>query len=310
MQDTKITVASLKSIIIDPQENLQRMRQAVEVAERDGARLLFLPELMLSGHGGHPKMVENAEPVPDGPLSSAVLEMSAAAGIAICVGIAELDHGIVYNSQFVVDRGEYLGLQRKINLSSDEYLWFGTGETLPVFDLGDLCFGIIICYDNCFPELALACGLQHADLILAPHAARVGVWPDPISAEEKQQQIRSQQAGWRLLHAARACDHNLFVLLCNAVGSSVQGLSELDEYGAVGPGGLDPRAVIANHVGTVMGFDPDGAVILETQVEDFVDEIVTVELMAAKRHVNHQPSRNRRSSTMLDLLAEASALGS
>ena len=131
-----------------------------------------------------------------------------------------------------------------------------------------------------------------------------------MSAEEKQQQIRSQQDRWRLLHAARACDHNLFVLLCNAVGSSVQGLSELDEYGAVGPGGLDPRAVIANHVGTVMGFDPDGAVILETQVEDFVDEIVTVELTAAKRHVNHQPSRNRRSSTMLDLLAEASALGS
>ena len=59
-----------------------------------------------------------------------------------------------------------------------------------------------------------------------------------------------------------------------------------------------------------MGFDPDGAAILETQVEDFVDEIVTVELTAAKRHVNHQPSRNRRSSTMLELLAEASALGS
>ena len=37
MQDTKVTVASLKSIIIDPQENLQRVRQAVEVAERDGA---------------------------------------------------------------------------------------------------------------------------------------------------------------------------------------------------------------------------------------------------------------------------------
>ena len=73
MQDTKVTVASLKSILIDPQENLQRVRQAVEVAERDGARLLFLPELMLSGHGGHPKMIENAEPVPDGPLSSAVV---------------------------------------------------------------------------------------------------------------------------------------------------------------------------------------------------------------------------------------------
>lgn len=305
MQDTKVTVASLKSILIDPEANMQRVRSAVDVAKRDGARLLFLPELMLTGHGGHPKMIENAEPVPEGPLSSAVLEMSRDAGIAICVGIAELDHGTVYNSQFVVDRGEYLGLQRKINLSSDEYLWFGNGDAVPIFDIGDLRFGIIICYDNLFPELALACALQHADVILAPHAARVGVWPANMTAEYKKKRIVAQQEDWREKHSTRAIDHNCFVLLCNAVGSSMQGLAELDEYGSFGPGGHDPRKAIANHVGTVLGFGPDGKAIFETQVDDFVDEIVTIELPASARNINHQPTRNRRASTMLDILAEA-----
>lgn len=35
-------------------------------------------------------------------------------------------------------QGEYLGLQRKINLSGDEYLFFGPGKEVPVFDIGEL----------------------------------------------------------------------------------------------------------------------------------------------------------------------------
>ena len=147
MADTKITVAALRSVLRDPLENLAVLRSAAEVAKADGARMLFAPELMLTGHGGHPKMADNAEPVPEGPLAQAVLAMSAELGIAICVGIAELDVTDlqIYNSQFVVDKGNYLGLQRKINLSGDEYVFFGPGTEVPVFDLGGLRFGITIC---------------------------------------------------------------------------------------------------------------------------------------------------------------------
>lgn len=64
------------------------------------------PELMLTGHGGHPQMADNAEPVPAGPLAQAVLAMSKELEICICVGIAELDTTDlqIYNSQFVVDK--------------------------------------------------------------------------------------------------------------------------------------------------------------------------------------------------------------
>jgi len=305
MNNTKVTIASLKSVLIDPHQNLNRVITAFEQAVHDGARMLLLPELMLTGHGGHPKMIENAEPVPAGPLSQSMLEMSGDGNLCLCVGIAERDHDVVYNSMAVFDRGRYLGLQRKIHMSSDEYLWFGVGEDVVLFDIDDLQFSIIICYDNFFPELALAAALQGADLVVAPHAARFGASSENPDAEFKQQMIRICQEQWRSMHAARAADHNLFVLLNNAVGSSVEGLAELDDYGPVGPGGLDVRRVVANHAGTVMGFDPTGTTILQTSVSDFVDEVVTIDLEASRRKMNHSPTMNRRPDTTLRILAAA-----
>jgi predicted amidohydrolase len=289
MIDTRVTVASLRSVLRDPQENLRLVRDACAIARADGARMLFLPELMLTGHGGHPKMTDNAEPVPDGPLSQAILEMSSEYALCICVGLAELSNNIVYNSQMVADRGTYLGLQRKVVLSGDEYCHFGAGESLEAFDIGDVRFGITICYDNLFPELALVHALHHVDLILAPHAARTGRWPEAPDPGFCAQRIREQQDAWEMVHRARAHDHNVYVLLCNAVGPATEGLDD----------------VVANHAGTVMGTDPDGEVILRTQKQDFTDEVVTVALEAGKRTRNHPPSRNRRAHTVMHMLSRA-----
>jgi predicted amidohydrolase len=286
MQDTTVTIASLRSILVGPQQNLDLVRRACRTAQAANARLLFLPELMLTGHGGHRVMADNAEPVPDGPLCTAVRDLSVVHNLCICVGIAELDHGIVYNSQIVYDRGEYLGLQRKINLSGDEYCYFGAGDSLTTFDIGDLRFGIIICYDNHFPELALLHSLNHVDLLLAPHAARTGVWPEALTPAFCTQTIRRRQEEWEKVHRARAYDHNVYVLLNNAVGPSTEGLDH----------------VVANHAGTVMGVDPEGNVFLRTAVSAFEDEVVTVTLEAGKRKRNHGPTRNRRPHTLSWLL--------
>lgn len=288
MKDTRVTVASLRSLLIDPRRNMKLVRKACKVAAKDGARILFLPELMLTGHGGHPKMAGNAEPVPDGPLSKEILALSKKHRLCICVGIAELSNHVVYNSQMVADKGRYLGLQRKINLSGDEYCHFGAGEAVPVFDIGDLRFGITICYDNLFPELYLLHSLNHADLVLAPHAARTGNWPAKLTRAFRTQRIKSVQKSWERVASARASDHNMYVLVNNAVGPSTEGL----------------EGVVANHAGTVMGVDPHGEVFLRTGVDDFVDEIVTVDLKADKRRVNHGPARNRRLATVVRMLSE------
>jgi predicted amidohydrolase len=289
MRSTQVTLASLRSVLIDPQWNLDQVRGAAAQAHADGARLLVLPELMLTGHGAHQKMTENAEPVPDGPLSQAVLEMSADLDLCICVGVAELADRVVYNSQIVVDRGEYLGLQRKMNLSGDEYCHFGAGDQVEVFDIGDLRFGITICYDNLFPELALLHSLHKVDLVLAPHAARTGEWPQDWTPEFCSRIIKQQQDSWEKVHRARAYDHNVYVLLCNAVGPSTREL----------------EGVVANHAGTVMGVAPDGEVFLRSSASTFEDEIVTVTLDANARIVNHGPTRNRRPDTLMRLLRES-----
>jgi len=294
MQDLRVTVASLRSVLADVTSNLRRVQEACDQASREGSRMILLPELMLTGHGGHPSMVENAETVPDGRLCQEMLELSARCDLCICVGMAELSQGIVYNAQIVADRGRYLGLQRKINLSGDEYCHFGTGQQLQVFELeGDegkpcLRFGVVICYDNLFPELALLHSLRGVDLIVAPHAARTGAWPVPLTAEFRQATMRHRQEEWERIHVARAYDHNVYVLLCNAVGPSTAGLD----------------GVIANHAGTVMGIDPSGEVFLRSEAFDLVDEVVTVDLEASKRRINHGPPRNRR----LDLVARLFAL--
>jgi predicted amidohydrolase len=290
MKDTKVTVAALRSQLKDPKRNLERVEEACRAAKKEHSRLLLLPELMLTGHGGHPKMTENAEAVPAGPLSSAILDLSKKYSLCICVGIAELANSVVYNSQMVADHGEYLGLQRKINLSGDEYLYFGTGNTVELFDIGDLRFGITICYDNLFPELALVHALGHVDVILAPHAARTGEWPEDLTPEFCQRVIAGNQAGWEKRQRARALDHNVYILLCDAVGPSTEDLEN----------------VVANHAGTVMGIEPNGEVFLRTTRTDFSDETVTVELKQEKRRINHGPTRNRNLDVVLAMLKKRS----
>ena len=103
---------------------------------------------MLIGHGGHPKMIENAEPVPQGPLSQSIIKFSEKYRLCICVGIAERSNDLIYNSQIVVDHREFLGLQRKIYLSGDENQYFTPGETIKVFNINDIRY-IIHSHAHC-----------------------------------------------------------------------------------------------------------------------------------------------------------------
>lgn len=293
MNRVKITLASVPSYLVDRERNLEEVREACRAAHKAGARLLLLPELMLTGHGGHPRMAENAQPVPEGPLAREMIALSEKYDLCICVGIAELDRRIVYNSQMVADCGRYLGLQRKINLSNDEYCHFGFGESVKVFDIGDLRFGITICYDNHFPEIGLIHALDGVDAILAPHAARVGSFPyEPWPVDPPKDffatVIRERQDKWESLQSARAQESNAYILMCNTMGASTEGLED----------------VVANHAGTVMGVAPDGKVFLRTALDSMEREIVTVELDPEKRLLNHGPSRNRRLATAIRLLQE------
>ena len=279
MKDIKVTVAAMKSILIDPNENLKQLEKACEVAQKDGARLLFLPECMLTGHGGHrPTVEKNAEHLPEGPLSRAVLKMSEEYQLCIVVGIGERADGVVYNSPMVLDNGNLHGAHSKKKLSPDERRLF------------DVRFGITICYDNSFPEIAMIHKLHDVDLILAPHASRTGVWPDVLTPEFCAEKIKAEQNKHEKMYRGRAYFYNVYILSTNAVGSATEGI----------------EGVVSNHAGTVFGVNPNGNVILRTSATDkFIDEIHTIELKASERRFNHHSTRNRNYMKVKAMLNKA-----
>jgi predicted amidohydrolase len=73
----------------------------------------------------------------------------------------------LFNTAIVIDRGVLIGRYRKMHLLDGERI-FDAGREGQVFHLGDLCFGINICYDTNFPDAAHEIARLGASLIVCP----------------------------------------------------------------------------------------------------------------------------------------------
>jgi predicted amidohydrolase len=260
MQTFKLALVQHASPVGRKAANLEATIAWARQAKEAGAALVCFPELNITGHAGHARMVMEAEPVPEGESVRTLAELARELDLFICAGIAEDDRGIHYNTQFIVGPEGYLGKQRKVHLSADEYFFFRGGTKLPVFDLPFARVGIIICYDNGFPEMARCLAVDGAELILAPHAARFGAWPE--DEEERRNAVRRVKENWRLVHCCRAYDNGVFSAVCNTAGRSA----------------LDIEGVEANHAGGCLVVSPKGQVVAESQSEDITEELLVVEL--------------------------------
>ena len=272
MKDVKIAVVQHGSPVRTKARNLAATIAWTRKAKRKGAEFVLFPELNITGHAGHSAMVEEAEPVPDGPSVHALCELARELEIYVCAGIAEDERGIHYNTQFIVGPEGYVGKQRKVHLSRDEYFFFRHGTQLPVLDLPFARVGIIICYDNGFPEIARCLAVDGAELLCGPHAARSGTWTfSRKDLTKRRQTVGARKANWRTVHSCRANDNGCYVALCNTAGRSAVGL----------------KGVEANHAGGCMVLDPNGCVVAESRSRDVRDEMVVVDLkgeaVAARR---------------------------
>jgi len=269
MQSFRIALVQQASPVGRKEENLAAAVTWARKAKKKGAAFVCFPELNLTGHAGCPEMVDEAEPVPGGHSVRALCDLAAELDLFVCAGIAEDDRGIHYNTQFVVGPAGYAGKQRKVHLSRDEYFYFRGGTDLPVFDLPLARVGIIICYDNSFPEVSRCLAVDGAELILAVHAARFGTWPR--SAAGRRKAVAEHKARWRRTQCCRAEDNGTYVALCNTAGRSATGL----------------RGVEANHAGGCMVVDPSGRVAAESRSRDIREEMIVVPLdgkqIAARR---------------------------
>jgi predicted amidohydrolase len=267
MKDFTIALVQHASPLGSTADNLEATIGWIEKAAKRGADLICLPELGITGHGGHVSMIEAAEPVPDGPSCRRISELAAAHNMYVVAGLAEADRTMVYNTMFVIGPEGYLGKQRKVHLSRDEYFYFRHGTDLPVFELPFGKVGIVICYDNLFPEMSRCLVLDGAELILAPHAARTFErWPR--DAAKRRRAIREVKEDWRRVHCCRALDNACYVGICNTAGASTRHIKGVD----------------ANHAGGCLVVNPDGNVIAESRSRDIRDEMVITKLSARSLH--------------------------
>lgn len=292
MQTLRLAAVSMNSPFGKQHETLERMAAYCEQAAAERCELVLFPELVVHGHCT-PNSWELAEPVPDGPSVRRLTEMAAAHGLSLSAGLTEKENDIVYNTQVVVGPDGYVGKQRKIHMSRDETMFYKGGREISVFDLGKCKVGIVICYDNQFPEVGRIVALKGADIILMPHAARQGRWDSPESESAARRKVFDYFTGYRMRARENAC----FCVYADQAGQA----GTVDSLPPEHPN--QPH-----HPGGAMIIDPLGAILSHTQLVRIQDEMIVAELDAgtlarARSHPNYT-LRTRRPELFGELVRE------
>ena len=214
-----------------PGENSERNRslvaQGVAAAARDGAKLILLPELHDLPYFPARQSTaafDCAEPL-DGPTVSGLARL-AREHAAVVVGslFESAGPGVYHNTAVVLENdGSLAGIYRKTHIPDDpgyhEKFYFTPGERIAPIATSVGRLGLLVCWDQWFPEAARAMALAGADLLLYPTA--IG-WDNADSAVEQQLQF----AGWRNVHLGHAAANLLPVLAANRTSAGTP-----DAYG-------------------------------------------------------------------------------
>lgn len=149
-------------------ESLGLIREQVDWCESNGVEILCCPEGVLGGLADYAsRPADIAIDVEAGGLD-ALLAPLASDRVATLVGFTEMGRGgLLYNSAAVYHRGSVVGIYRKLHPAINHSV-YAAGEATPVFTIGELTFGIVICRDSAFPEPAQAMASQGAAALFIP----------------------------------------------------------------------------------------------------------------------------------------------
>jgi N-carbamoylputrescine amidase len=237
----------------DSAVNLSRALEMTRDAAKRGARLICLPELFRSRYfcqSEDSRFYELAEPVP-GPSTEAFAALAAEFDATIILSLFERRApGLFHNTAAVMDgnRG-YAGKYRKMHIPDDpryyEKYYFTPGDLgFKSFATGVGPVGVLVCWDQWYPEAARLTALQGAEVLVYPTA--IGWHP-----EEKSSHGERQHDAWELAQRAHAVANGCFVLSINRIGfePDPRGDGGIEFWGqsfAVGP---DGRVLVRGPVG-------------------------------------------------------------
>jgi N-carbamoylputrescine amidase len=258
------------SMAEEPATNLARAVAGVREAASRGAALICLPELFLSRYfcqAEDAAYFKLAEAVP-GPSTERLAKLGAELGVTIVASLFERRAaGVFHNTAAVLDaqRG-YLGKYRKMHIPDDpryyEKFYFTPGDLgFKSFHTPAVELGVLVCWDQWYPEAARLTALQGAEILAYPTA--IGWHP-----EEKDQYGERQHAAWETMQRSHAIANGCFVLAVNRVGFEP-----------------DPRGGGIEFWGQSFLAAPDGRVIVRAPLDReavLVEEIDLAEIEASR----------------------------
>jgi len=204
----------------DPEENLVRAMERVREAAKQGAQVICLPELFRSPYFCQTEDHEQfklAEPIP-GPGTERLGRLAKELGVVLIASLFEKRaEGLYHNTTAVLDAdGSYLGKYRKMHIPDDpnyyEKFYFTPGDLgYQTWETAFTRAGVLICWDQWYPEAARLTVLRGAQILFYPTA--IG-WLVP----EKTEYGAAQQASWETIQRSHAIANGVFVAAVNRVG--------------------------------------------------------------------------------------------
>jgi predicted amidohydrolase len=232
-------------------EAIDLIADQVKACESVGVELLCCPEGVLGGLADYaPRPHDIALDARTGELERALAPL-ASPSVTVIVGFTEIDDGRLYNAAAVARAGRVLGVARKINPAINRSV-YSPGRDAPVFRVGGLTFGVLICRDSTYPELAERLVRGGATVLFVP--TNNGLPPKKSGADVVEHARRTD--------LARARERSVPVVRADVTGR----VDGLESYGT---------SAVVDHRG-----------VLVTTAEPFRVELLVAEIDAPARSVD------------------------
>ena len=204
----------------DKKYNMQRLSESIKALASEGAELIILQELHNSLYFCQVENVNNfdlAEPIP-GPSTEFFGSLAKELGVVIVTSLFEKRAaGLYHNTAVVIERdGTIAGKYRKMHIPDDpayyEKFYFTPGDLgFHPIDTSVGRLGVLVCWDQWYPEAARLMALQGAEMLIYPTA--IGF----ESSDEPAEQQRQREA-WTTVQRGHAVANGLPVVAVNRVG--------------------------------------------------------------------------------------------
>jgi N-carbamoylputrescine amidase len=207
----------------DPKVNLKKTLAATERAAKQGAKIICTQELFRSQYfcqSEDHEYFKLAEPIP-GPTTQAFQKIAKKYRAVIIASLFEKRaSGVYHNTAVVIDAdGSLLGLYRKMHIPDDplyyEKFYFTPGDLgFRAWQTKYAKIGVLVCWDQWYPEGARLTALQGAEILFYPTA--IGWHPG-----EKKKYGELQHNAWETIQRSHAIANGCYVCVPNRVGHEV-----------------------------------------------------------------------------------------